>query len=157
MKYDITHLVAVFIAIMLIFLIIWAIYMQIQEHYLQDDPILKEIKTILQPLFEKGDYTGMLEGMNNKNFLNEIGFYKGDKSYTINKEKIFICLKDENGEYYDMNSLIFVVGHEISHVLCKSIGHTEEFHKIFELFLEEATQLGIYNPSIPMIKNYCEY
>ena len=49
-----------------------------------------------------------------------------------------MCLKDSDGNYYDDNSLMFVLLHEIAHVICKSIGHTDEFHKIFEDLLKEA-------------------
>ena len=66
-----------------------------------------------------------------------------------------MCLKDSDGNYYDDNSLMFVLLHEIAHVICKSIGHTDEFHKIFEDLLKEAEKVGIYSSKIPMIKNYC--
>jgi hypothetical protein len=48
--------------------------------------------------------------------------------------------------------------HEISHFLNKEdIGHTPKFHSIFEDLIEKASELGIYNPSIPLIQGYCEH
>jgi hypothetical protein len=136
----------------------WIIITQIEEFKLQDDPKLKELKKIVEPLFSKDKtYSGVLSSLNNRDIMNEISLYKGDKSYTINKHKIFLCLKDENSEYYNNSMLIFVLLHEISHVLCPNIGHTEEFDNIFQAVLDEATKEGIYNPNIPVLQNYCNY
>jgi hypothetical protein len=149
---------AIFVALLLICVIIWCIVTQIKESHLQDDPKLKEILTVLEPLFKSDNYySGILEGLNDRDILNEIRLYKGDKSYTINKEKVFLCLRDENEEYYNMNMLLYVTIHELSHVICDEIGHTEKFQNIFEALLVKATDMGIYNPSIPIEKDYCEY
>lgn len=153
-----TNWFAIIVALLLGCVIIWAIITQVRESHLQDDPKLKELLVILEPLFRKDNYhSGILEVLNDRNVLDEIEFYKGDKSYTINKQKVYICLLDENGEYYNMNMIIYVTLHEISHVLCDEIGHTKKFHEIFEAILLKATEMGIYNPSIPIIGNYCNY
>ena len=39
------------------------------------------------------------------------------------KQKVYLCLKDENNEYYNDNMLIYVALHELAHVLCDEIGH----------------------------------
>ena len=75
----------------------------------------------------------------------------------INKSKIFICLRDENDNYYPDNMLIFVILHEFSHVICKSVGHTDEFNAIFDEVLQLATEKGVYDPSQPIILDYCLY
>lgn len=121
--------------------IIWWILYSIKEYHSQDDPMLHNIKQILEPLHPA---------------IKHIKLYKGSKSYTINKDKIYLCLKDENNEYYPENFLLYVCIHEIAHFLNKDdIGHTEKFHDIFDELLEKAHALGIYNPSIPLIQNYC--
>lgn len=89
--------------------------------------------------------------------VKDLNFYEGDKSYTINKKNVYICMKDENGEYYDRNFLIFVILHEISHALCDEIGHTDKFMHIFQQVLERAAQLGVYDPDGKKIVNYCNY
>lgn len=139
----ISNVIGYFLAIILIFLLLYFIQKQIQEYKLQDDPMLYTLKNILKPLLEE-------YGIKN------IKLYKGDKSFTINKEKIFLCLYDENNEYYPINMLIYVILHEIAHYLNKDdVGHTEKFHLKFEELLGKATEMGIYNPSIPILKNYC--
>ena len=131
------------IILILIIVVIWVIFTQIREYYLQDDPMLHELRHVLAPVHEG---------------IKTIGLYRGKRSYTINKKKIFLCLKDENGNYYDKNMLIFVFLHEFSHTLnTESIGHTPEFNKIFQELLSRASKLGIYNPSIPIIQDYCTH
>ena len=115
----------------------------IKETSLQEDPMLYKLKQILLPLHPD---------------VKHIKIYKGDKSYTINKEKIYLCLKDENGEYYPTNQLIYVMIHEIAHLINKDdIGHSEKFHTIFEDLLKKAQELKIYDPYIIPIQNYCNY
>lgn len=148
----------IILILIIIGFISWIIITQIEEFKLQDEPKLKELKSIVATLFDKNKkYTGFLSCLNNRDIMNEVSLYKGDKSYTINKHKVFLCLKDENLQYYDNNSLIYVLLHELSHVLTISIGHTPEFDNIFQSILDEASRQGIYNPAIPMIQNYCNY
>lgn len=138
--------------------VLWLVCMQIQEYYQQDDPILKELLEKIRPLFESNkNYSGLLSELNKRNILKEITLYKGDKSYTINKQKVYLCLKDENDEYYNTNMLTYVLLHELSHVICDEIGHTDKFHDIFKEVLKEAKNLKIYDPNIPIIKDYCQY
>jgi hypothetical protein len=68
-----------------------------------------------------------------------------------------MCLKDENGSYYPQNMLIYVLAHEFAHVLCNSIGHTEEFHNIFDDLMAELIKDGFYDPKEEIILDYCEH
>lgn len=70
-------------------------------------------------------------------------------AYSQNKgEKIAFCLDTEKngGKLIDINTLIFVAIHELSHVACESVGHTNEFWLDFKFLLEESKLLGIYHP-----------
>lgn len=138
-------------------LIVWFIREQIEENLLQEDPKLLELRNLFDTVFYKGrKYSGNLETLNNMDIMDEIGLYKGDKSYSINKEKVFLCLKDNEGSYYSNNTLVYVLAHEISHCINKeNIGHTQEFHDIFEEVLDLLTKEGIYFPSIPVPQDYC--
>jgi hypothetical protein len=153
-----TKVISIFIAIVIIVLSGLAIYTQINEYYSQQDHKLYEIWDTIRPICHKDKFhTGELSVLNDRDILGEITFHKGNKSYTINKQKVYLCLKNENDEYYNMNMLIYVTLHELAHVICDEIGHTEKFQRIFDELIIEATNEGIYNPSIPIIKNYCQY
>lgn len=86
---------------------------------------------------------------------------KDDKftSYTINKgEKIVFCLRHKTiNTIHDMNTLMYVVIHELAHVGCPEYGHTKLFKKIFKFLLEESVNIGIYIKVnyILLPQNYC--
>jgi hypothetical protein len=69
-------------------------------------------------------------------------------SYTVNKgEKIVFCLRSKTiNEIHDMNTLMYVVIHEMGHVGCPEFGHTPLFKKIFTFLLEQSIVVGIYSP-----------
>jgi hypothetical protein len=69
-------------------------------------------------------------------------------SYTINKgEKIVICLRAKIlNEIHDINTIMYVVIHELAHVACPEYGHTPLFKKIFIFLLKESYKINIYTP-----------
>lgn len=149
---------AIFAAVVLLCLLIYAIVKQIEEFKLQDDPKLHELEAIFAKFFRQERYwKAPLQMLNKRDIMKDVNLYRGNKSYTINKEKIFVCLKDEKGDYYPLNMLTYVLAHEFSHALCESVGHTDEFHKIFETLLVELTDAGLYDPSQPILVDYCKH
>jgi predicted metal-dependent hydrolase len=44
----------------------------------------------------------------------------------------------------DKNTVMFVMLHEMSHLMTETIGHTQEFWTNFKRMLHDAVQLGIY-------------
>lgn len=65
-------------------------------------------------------------------------------SYSVNKgEQIVLCLRTKD-KLVDINTMMFVVLHELSHIVTVSIGHTEEFWENFKWILEESINIGIY-------------
>ena len=72
-------------------------------------------------------------------------------AYSENKgEKIAFCLtKRKNGnpnKLIDLNTLMFVALHELSHVCTVSVGHTPEYWNNFKFVLENAVEFGLYDP-----------
>ena len=67
-------------------------------------------------------------------------------SYTVNKgDEIALCLRSrKDGKLHNINLVMYVVLHELAHVACPEIDHTELFKKIFIFFLEIAIVLKIY-------------
>ncbi len=86
-------------------------------------------------------------------------FNKKEISYTVNKgEEIGLCLstRDEHEKIYDINTLMFVVIHELSHIGTDSLGHDENFIKLFKFLLRKSIDCGVYN-YIDYSKNPVEY
>ena len=81
-----------------------------------------------------------------------------NETYTLNKgSKIYICIKDKKtSQFYDMNTLMFVTLHEITHIMTDSYGHTESFWKNNKFLMNEAQKIGIYIP-INYKKNPVKY
>lgn len=121
--------------------------------------ILADIYDDLTQMFyfqKPGKFIGPLEPLNNLNILNNLVMVEDNESYTINKKIIHLCTKNpQNGQYYDKNTLMFVVLHELAHVLCNDVGHTENFSIINQSLLDHAIKCGFYDPSKPFVKNYC--
>jgi hypothetical protein len=76
-------------------------------------PIFKKIWRNLQPLHPK---------------FKDVLLLKGSKSFSVGKNKIIIRIKNEEGNLYDVNTLHYVLLHELAHTLCDEYGHT---HKSF--------------------------
>jgi len=80
-------------------------------------------------------------------------------SYTVNKgERIVFCLRFKIiNTIHDINTIMYVVIHELAHIGCPEYGHTPLFKEIFKFLLIESSKIGIYtlidyrkNP-----QNYC--
>jgi hypothetical protein len=72
-------------------------------------------------------------------------------AYSENKgEKIALCLnkkqKETEPHLIDINTLTFVAVHELAHVGTQSEGHEPEFWNNFKFLLDQATQIGLYEP-----------
>ncbi len=118
------------IFILIVGIIFYLVTKQARENYSQYNPIIKTLKQEILSCFPE---------------LVHLQVYEDNKSYTINKEKIFLCLRDRYGQYYEKNILMYVLLHEIAHTLCTDVGHTEQFKDIFDILLQRATTAGIYS------------
>lgn len=132
--------------IIIVFLLIYIITKSINncyEYYLSNDPVIQKLYQKLLPLDP---------------IVVDLKFFKGKKSYSINKKKVYLCLKDKHGQYYDDNMLIYVLIHEIAHCInTKDIGHTEEFYRVFDELLKKAEVMGIFDPNKELIQDYCNH
>ena len=135
------QLLLILIILTLLGLVIWAIVYQVREKFGEkyDEKIIeiRKLMTQVHPITDKLQIVG------------------GKKSFTVNKQFMTLCLKDENDEYYSDNMLMYVALHELAHVLCSEIGHTDKFHAIFDSLLEKAESKGFYDPNIQRPSDYC--
>tara|TARA_Y100000996_G_C22359203_1_gene576156 strand:- start:16 stop:591 length:576 start_codon:yes stop_codon:yes gene_type:complete len=113
---------------------------------------LSEINTKVLRLIDsikdqKKDGVDRLKENYNPNNLSETGINAKYTSYSVNKgEKISICLRNKmNNTFEDTNTVMFVVLHELSHVMTKTVGHDKTFWENMSYLLHEAEKIGIYN------------
>jgi len=68
-------------------------------------------------------------------------------SYSVNKgEELFLCIRSKKtNEIHDINDLLYVAIHEIAHIGCPEIGHTNLFFKINLYLLKKAVEFNLYN------------
>lgn len=110
------------------------------ENYLESEPTVTRLKRKLLPSFPELAYIKMM---------------KGDSSYTINKQKIYLCT-EANGKTYDDNMLTYVILHELAHTMCPEVGHGKTFQRIFQMLLTRAEMNELFDPAKPRTENYCK-
>ena len=98
--------------------------------YLKDDPKIENLKRY------------------KKNKLSETIPGSEYKSYSVNKgESIAMCIREEGtNKFMDDNIIIFVLLHELAHVITKSSGHTDEFWNNMRYLIEKSEEINLYNP-----------
>jgi hypothetical protein len=147
----------IFLSVILIVLTVFLIRKQLLEYYNSNEPKINQLRKLFNNFFlQNKQWPPELSMLNNSKMVQNVSLYRGNKSYTINKHKIFLCLKDGNKQYYPDNTLIYVLAHEYAHVLCPEIGHTKKFDEIFKALLKELTREGIFDPTQPIEQDYCK-
>ena len=134
------------IAILIVTIIV-LIVVRVRENLLPYDPKLDELKETLALVHPA---------------TRKLKFLHDKKSYTINKQKIHLCIKDDQGNYYNDNMVGYVSLHELAHVLCDEVGHTPKFWAIFDIVLDEASKTinpktgkQVFDPKGKIEDNYC--
>lgn len=108
----------------------------VKEHFVISS--LKERLTVIDPRFA------------------ELDIRESSSSYTEDKSIIYLCLRDEKGQYYPINTVMYVALHEIAHLLNKEdFGHTPAFHRTFDKLLCDAAAKKVYDPNLPHTPSYC--
>jgi hypothetical protein len=117
--------------------------------------IKMNLKIVVDDLVSKKDteykeyksYIEQLSSKFNSIVLNESSEDSVYTSYSVNKgEQIVFCLrsKTDKNTLHDVNLVMYVALHEISHVACPEYGHTMLFKKIFAFITSCAMRSGVY-------------
>jgi hypothetical protein len=98
---------------------------------------------------EKENVQRLVQGFNPKTVMETLPT-SSYTAYSENKgEKVAFCLnksKEDNEDLIDLNTLMFVAIHELSHIMTVSIGHKTEFWENFKFLLENAKEAGLHSP-----------
>ena len=73
------NVICIILLLIVIYILINCVSNQVTEYYEQMDPVLSKIRETLLILEPS---------------VKDLKFYQGKKSYTINKRKVYLCLKD---------------------------------------------------------------
>jgi len=129
-----------------------------REYYVQDKDdaleaanligqIREKIITLIEHLkksYPNDERTERLSNNYRENSLKEGVDDPRYTSYSVNKgEEIVLCIRNK-GILMELNTMMFVVLHELSHLASESIGHTDEFWTNFRWILEESINIGVY-------------
>ena len=98
----------------------------------------------------------LLKEKYNPNTLCEL---KNDKytAYSLNKgEKLAICIRNNGKLINDMNTTMFIIIHELAHIMSISEQHTEEFWQNMKLLIYKAKECGVYT-QVDYSKNNVKY
>ena len=109
--------------------------------------IVSNIDKIINHGLENGILKNLIKKYNRDNISESLSSSKYT-SYSVNKgEKLVFCIrhKDINQNLIDLNTLMFVVIHELAHLESKSVGHNKEFWDNMRLILKIGIELGVYN------------
>jgi hypothetical protein len=118
-------------------------YSKIQDAKTASLPRYQEFKPYIIQLKNKIKNVVVMESSSNSVYT----------SYTVNKgEQIIFCIRSKSlaktlnaDSLHDLNLVMYVALHEISHVACPEYNHTPLFKKIFRFICEEAIEMGIYH------------
>jgi hypothetical protein len=167
------NLLTILIFIIVICLVCFTYQYQILEKYIFGtdmeecvyDPVVQKLKNKVTTFFEEREkpWVGHLECLNHKKkqVLDKLTLCRGESSYTINKEVVYLCVKDKQDNYYNNHMLMHVLLHELAHAICDEIGHTKKFDDIFTELMNEChaptcpNQTPIYNKHLPLLDDYC--
>ena len=115
---------------------------------------LEKICSIMKEKYPDDESVKRMIRKFNPDNITEAGKNNQYTSYSVNKgEKLVFCIrqKDDKESIVEDNTITFVAIHELSHIMTKSVGHTEEFWSNFKRLLNEAIEAGLYTK-----ENYSE-
>lgn len=111
-----------------------------QKYFISNPSVLSERQLRARQLLDRFNFNN-ISTISRYNFGNETAI-------TINKRVIRICL--ENRVYphkiYNINSIMFVLLHELSHIATDTLNHDIKFWSTFKFLLQESAACKIYIP-----------
>lgn len=112
------------------------------KYSISDSKNNKYLVNRIDQLLNNYDYNNIFE-ISPKNEM-------GVTSYSDNKTKLILCMrkKNKNSDLHDINTMMFVVIHELAHMMNNRWGHSKSsnFWQLFKFLLVNSLELGLYTP-----------
>ncbi len=108
-----------------------------------------DVKLFINKLVKKYPKDQPIKRLYNKfrpNRIHETPKHSQFTSYSVNKGKhLYLCIRDKkNNKFEDYNVLLYVIIHELAHIMSESIGHTPEFWSNFKFLLQKSIEYKLY-------------
>lgn len=126
--------------IVIIFLICRIVFLLVYDYNMKKIKIIQDLRNDVSRIYPN---------------IRNIKIYPGKNNFTRNKKIIYLRLSDKNNKPYNLNSLMYVLIHELAHCECSEFGHTAKFYELHSSLLQDAIKANIYNPNYPLDKNVC--
>ena len=95
--------------------------------------------------FPKDVRVQQLASRYNPDALSEGSPDSGYTSYSVGKgRKLVMCIRQSDFTFVPHNTLVYVMFHELGHIMTKTLGHDAAFWENFKLILREAVAIGLY-------------
>ena len=79
--------------------------------------------------------------------LRETSSNDSSVAFTVNKgTEMRLCIRKNDNQFEDENTSMFVVLHELAHIMSISYGHNQEFRDNFKYLVNLASSLNLYKP-----------
>lgn len=117
------------------------------------DDIADDMRAVLTPEYIQERVTQLMNNYDSDEIREISPLNKeGNTSYTEDKARLVLCLRAKeknlqgNHDIHDTNTIMFVVLHELSHMMNNEWGHPDGFWVLFKFVLLNAVEAGIYEP-----------
>ena len=109
------------------------------------DSYLESMRPMIYQILLTSLIKDEISGLNIKHIdmFDNIQFRKSkDKTFTIDKQKIYIVTERISGRPYNQDTILFVLLHEVAHILSPDEHHTKTFFEIEKKLHQNAIELG---------------
>lgn len=105
----------------------------------------KFLEKLVSHIKEENSSDEFIQNKLNKEFvIKEVPKNSKNIGYTINKNVLYICMRNNYGFEENYNRMYFVVMHELAHIITKSVGHTDEYWNNYKMVIKTAIKHKLY-------------
>ena len=114
--------------------------------YSPKDEYLNSFKPMIHKILIKSNPDILKLVYKNQKSLNHLQIRNSkQKTYTLDKQIIYIVTQRPNSQKYKKDTILFVLLHEVAHILSPDEHHTPRFFEIEKKLHRKAIELGVLN------------
>lgn len=129
---------------MLMFFLVLAILMMGMIQRFMSPYVYKYLKLIEYIIYSNGSFVGKFKFYDRSSYGSSYTITEDHRHYS-KSTKVYITVKDEDGNLYDDESIKLGIIHELSHIISDTREHTDEFYNIEKTLKDRAIVKGYLN------------